>query len=80
MQRVEVGIDRVGALEVEHRWHYFLVQAPLDLGGGADDPELPVRAVLDPEQHGDSGQRVAQRVRGVERGWKPPRSAFGRFG
>jgi len=47
VQRVEVGIDRVGALEVQHRRHYFVVQAPLQLSGGANDPELPVRSILD---------------------------------
>ena len=34
LQRVEVGIDRVGALQVEHRHHHSVVQTPLQFSGG----------------------------------------------
>jgi hypothetical protein len=49
LERVQIEVDRLGALEVQDRRQHAIMQACSQLVGGAHDPDLPTRLGLDPE-------------------------------
>jgi hypothetical protein len=50
LERIEVGVDRLRALEVEHDAERLAGQAGVEVGGVADEPDRAVRGFEQPEQ------------------------------
>src|SRR3990170_7427980 len=65
LERLSIGVERLGALEVHQHGEGASIQAILQYGGGADDLDGPVRRLRDPQQASKEIERGGLRV--VER-------------